>query len=222
MKPPVKKPIMTQKEVITESKKYPLDLESKYVFVSIDPSSTSCGISVFTTKGKYLDGFCIKVSSGIPSSQRLYFMRKKFIEEWEFRYGKETMASLCTLENLPMSRYAVLSNAAGAILSSGKITADLLPRCYISPSQWKFFSRELGCFMKDPKGVTALKAIGWQYSLEGVNDDVADSILIFLTSVWYSKGVVWLGENSWIQSWYVQKQKKVKVKNGKTNCRQSR
>lgn len=213
MRPPIRKP--PEQEIVNEcSPVYPLKLDSEFVQISIDPSSTSTGISIFDQAGKYLDGFCIKVSSGIIPSMRLFHLRNKFIEEWERRLGGKIQANVCTLEHLPPTKFSVLGVAAGAILSSGKISADLSPSCYIPPPRWKYVARQLGCKDKDPKGVSALRSIGWEFDYAGLNEDTADSILIHLASRWYKQQILWLSPKKWLASGYVPKPF-VKKKTGK-------
>lgn len=210
------KPQILVKQLPTHTAQLTEHRDLKYVQISLDPASKAFGIAVFTVKGEYIDSFTIHVAEGIIPTMRLYFMRKKFIEEWEKRYGVSCVANLCILEHIPPSNIAILQNAAGAILSSGKVSADLLFQDYISPTSWKCFCRELGCRDKDPKGLTALKSIGWQYPLPD-SDDSADAIILYLCSRWRKKLVIFLGNGMWLQSWYepkvyVKKEKRKYVK----------
>lgn len=140
-------------------------------------------------------------------------MRVEFEKEWEKRYGKNTVANLCTSENLPPGKYASLHFAAGAVLSSGFISADLSPQTYISPTAWKSVCIQLGCYDKDPKGIEALKQINWGFRMPGT-DDEADAIIIYLSWRFYQQKVLWFSEKQYVHSWYMPKKKK-SVKNAK-------
>lgn len=179
--------------------KYPLNLTT--VQVSLDPASKAFGVAVFSSKGEFIDSFTVNVSEGIIPTMRLYFIRKKFIEEWEKRYGINCIANLAVIEHLPPGNSAILQNAGGAILSSGKISASLEYSDFITPSMWKAFCKDLGCRDKQPKGVPALKSIGWEYSLP-TSEDEADAILLYLCSRWRKKQHIYLGKNKWMESFY--------------------
>jgi hypothetical protein len=209
MRPPVIPRVLPVQKEIVETK-YPLNLGC--VHVAIDPASHATGIAVFTLDGKYIDSFTVKVNAGIIPTMRLYFMRKKFTEIWTERYGVNCVANLAVIEHMPPGNSAILQTAGGAILSSGKISADMGYSEYVSVQSWKFFCRSLGCHDKSPKGISALKAIGWSYPLPST-DDEADAILLYLTSRWRKKMAIWLGDNgNWLQSWYEQKPKQQKQK----------
>lgn len=217
MRPPVlKKVVPVPKETVDT--KYPLNLGC--VHVGLDPASHAFGVSIFTQNGEYIDSFTVKVSEGIIPTMRLYFMRKKFTEIWTERYGVNCIANVAVIEHMPPGNSAILQNAGGAILASGKISAEVGYLDYISVPSWKFFARQLGCHDKSPKGISALKSIGWTYPLP-TTDDAADSILIYLASRWRRKQYVWLGEGKWLQSWYENKPKQQKQKKEKI-CRKKK
>ena len=71
--------------------------EHKFLHISIDPGSTSMGVACFTTEGKYVDSFEVKVGDGVISSKRLYFMRLAFEKKWEDLFGKTKKESLRNL-----------------------------------------------------------------------------------------------------------------------------
>lgn len=172
----------------------------KYVHISLDPSSTSFGVAVFTTDGKFLTSYCIKVGESVMQSQRLYQMRKKFEDFWNEKFPG-VKASFLVVEHLPPSNYAVLQLAAGAIISSGFIWSTMDRTGYISPPSWKYFCKEIGCSMKDPKGRQALTEIGWRYPIPA-SEDESDAIILYLCARWMQKKVIYLGKDYWIPSFY--------------------
>lgn len=172
----------------------------KYVHISLDPSSTSFGVAVFTTDGKFITSFCIKVGDGVMQSQRLYQMRKKFEQKWGELFPN-TKASYCVIEHLPPSNYAVLSLSAGAVISSGFIWSTMDKTGYISPPSWKYFCKQMGSTSSDPKGRQALIDIGWRYTIPG-SDDESDAIIMYLTARWMQKKIIYLGKDYWIPSFY--------------------
>lgn len=206
MRPPLRgeKPVVVPevKVVPVIAPQYPLQLENKCVEISIDPGSIKCGISIFDLQGKFLDGFTVKAAPSIIPTMRLYHLRIEFTKEWERRLGPDVLANRCTLELLPPGCAAILDNAAGAILSSGKISADLHAG-YIPPTRWKWVARQLGCFDKSPKGVSSLRAMGWEWPIANEDEDLADSIMVYLAARFIKGQVLWLGPNKWVKSWYV-------------------
>lgn len=176
------------------------EVRPNYVHISIDPGSCHCGIAVFDLEGKYLDAFTVHVSDGIIASLRLHQLRLVFEKTWKARFGENTKAILCTSEQLPPGAKPVLSYSAGAVLSSGFISADLSVATYIPVQTWKSFVRSIDATCgRTPKGLEALKSIGWSYPLPD-SDDSADAILIYLAYVWQSRTPIWVGEGKWIKS----------------------
>jgi len=175
-------------------------IAKKYVHVSIDPGSHHCGIAIFDLKGKYLDSFTVHVSEGIIATMRLHQLRLVFEKTWKAKLGESTVAVLCTTEQLPPGAKSVLTYAAGAVLSSGFISAELPTAHYVPVQTWKAFVRGINPTVgQTPKGKKALEDIGWEYPMPDT-DDAADAILIYLAYVWKARAVVWLGERKWINS----------------------
>jgi len=182
---------------------------TKYVSISIDPGSISCGIAVFDSLGKYIDSFEVKVPNYLMPSTRLFKMRERFEVIWREKFP-DTLANVCTLELLPPSKCAVLQNSAGAILSSGFIVADLPAKNYIAPPTWKSEMRKLGASGEVIKGKHTLNAIGWKYA-EPPGDDAADAIIIYQAARRKQGKEIWIGDNISVQPQpYAEKKRKKK------------
>lgn len=73
----------------------------------------------------------------------------------------------------------------GAFISCYNLEGNLhATHSFVSPLEWKKWAKDRGATgpTKDVKGILALEEIGWDFKTNPIfSDDVADSILIFLT-----------------------------------------
>jgi len=92
------------------------------------------------------------------------------------------------MELVPKICEPSIQMAGGAVLSDPAFSLDVTRKFLVSPSTWKAYVRRKGSKEKDPKGVSALRAINFPVDAYGItSEDVADSIMIFLA--WVEKNV---------------------------------
>lgn len=151
----------------------------KRFWLSIDPASHSCGIAVWTIEGQYVSSNVFKATES--ETFRRYYNLQTQIWEWlDNLFGEEYIIVKCILEQIPklVTGDPALPFAASALLTHRKNKSDLKEHHMIAPQSWKYVARMLGANEK-PKGIVALKEIGWGWKTPA-NDDEADAILIFI------------------------------------------
>lgn len=139
-------------------------------FLSIDPGTHQAGVSLW--HGEELVGHMTITPAYHMSkfTSRAATMRDKFEGFLKF-HGCPPISKIIAED----VRNKVTFASIGALTSLPKLDCDIV---YFPIQTWKKWARDHGCKEKDPKGVPALKAIGWP-ECGGLSDDVADSILIF-------------------------------------------
>lgn len=148
--------------------------------LSIDPASRKAGVSLWFGD-VYIASEALS-SSLVTWSERANDLRIK-LQAFISRYvPKNEFITLVVIELVPKIVEPSVQLIAGAIIAEERYKVNPTRKCFVSPSSWKAFARKNGCKEKDPKGVSALKDIGWDFDINPVtSDDVADSILIYLT-----------------------------------------
>lgn len=154
--------------------------------LSVDPASRLCGVSLYRNK-EYIAS--ISLESNLKTwSKRTADMRaqlQKFVSE---HLPKGETITRAVMELVPKICEPSIQMAGGAILSDPLYNFDISRKYLVSPSTWKAYAKRKGSKEKDPKGVSALRAIGFPVDkFKIISDDVADSILIFLA--WAEKNV---------------------------------
>lgn len=148
--------------------------------LAIDPSSNCVGISVWEATGKFITSAQIVAPESPFVSTRLYFLHKKF-NDWFNVNFPGSFVTLVVIERISQRQasYALLYSA-GALLSMSFIKARVGVKEQVVPPVWKKYVRLAGSSMQDPKGVLALKGVGWKTGIDKMSEDEADSIMLYL------------------------------------------
>jgi hypothetical protein len=149
--------------------------------LSVDPASNLCGVSLWRD-GVYIAGSVFASESRTdPYSKRLQDICRQLGAFLSEHVGSETIRTVVA-EGV---RSRLVQIALGAILTDAHISAHLSPKgSFIESMQWKRWAKQRGATgpTNDIKGVKALTEAGWPMTKFPVtSDDVADSILIYLT-----------------------------------------
>ncbi len=148
--------------------------------LAIDPSSNCMGVSLWFSDGTFFSSSQITTPTCVYLSERLYLLRKKF-EEWFQKTAPNGFVTSVVVERISQRQmsYALLYSA-GAVLALPFIKAKVGVKDQLVPPVWKKHVRLWGSHMSDPKGVPALKGIGWKTNLATLTEDEADSIMLYL------------------------------------------
>lgn len=160
--------------------------------LSVDPGSRQMGVAVFGKDYKFITSWALKSSREQPAAKRLYLIRKRFEKLWEEHFKDEKIV-LTVIEQLPPSQpKASLPISPGAVVSQPYNFSTLGEDTHIPVQTWKAMCRDLGYDHRDPKGIPALKGIGWKWPLPKT-DDEADAIILFLCYCWHRFNFLYIG-----------------------------
>lgn len=150
------------------------------------------GIAVFGKDYKFICSKALRANRSEPAAKRLYLIRKQFEKWWEREFKGEKIA-VTVIEQLPPSQpKASLPISPGSVVSQPGNYSTLGEDTHIPVQSWKAMCRDFGYAHKDPKGLPALKGIGWKFKMPKT-DDEADAILLFLCYNWSQFGFCYIG-----------------------------
>jgi hypothetical protein len=149
--------------------------------LSVDPASNNCGVSLWRD-GRYIAGRVLTSENRTdPYSKRLQDICRQLGTFLSIHVGNDTINTVIA-EGV---RSRIVQVAFGAILTDHHICAALSPKgSFVESMQWKRWARQRGAtgLTPDIKGVKALTEAGWPMDKHPIDsEDVADSILIYLT-----------------------------------------
>jgi hypothetical protein len=151
----------------------------KKFWLSIDPASFSAGIALWTPDGQYVASKVFRATQ--QETFRRYHTLNTMIWEWVAQIGgADALVVCCIVEQIPklVTHNPALPFSASALLVNQRNVSDLKEQHMVAPQTWKWIARKMGAGLQ-PKGILALKEIGWLWKTPE-NDDEADAILIFL------------------------------------------
>ena len=162
--------------------------------MSIDPGSYKMGVAFFDPDGKFICSTLLKAREKDPAARRLSTIRQKFDAYFAETFG-DAYITITVMEHLPPSQITPsLPISAGSIVSMHRNVSRLTPECAIGVGSWKSVAKQLGCTMRDPKGLPAFNQIPWEFQKPGCEDE-ADAVFIYLAYSWNHHGFAWLGPN---------------------------
>lgn len=148
--------------------------------LSVDPASNLCGVSLWK------DGTLIDTAVLASNNNRdLFSVRLQTIafqlEQFLAKHLKEDeKVTTVVCEGV---RSVLVQICIGALLGVRQIHAPISSsKSFVYATSWKKYAKDRGATgpLKDIKGVKALYEMGWT-GQEVTSDDVADSILLYLT-----------------------------------------
>ncbi len=156
--------------------------EQGYV-LCIDQASNAAGVSLWYN-GLLKDTTVLRSSSEKdPISQRLQDQLPQLDAFLNVNLPKSARVTKIVFEGV---RARLVLVTVGAFLTCPRIHAKLSPKAsFVESSSWKKWARRHGALeekVKDIKGVKALREVGFPVDeFDICSDDVADSILMYLT-----------------------------------------
>jgi len=157
-------------------------LEENYV-LAIDPASNKCGVSLWKD-GAFVAGIDLESNSARdPFSIRLQTISFQLDLFLRGQLGENEKIRTVVCEGV---RSVLVQICVGALLVCPQIEAKITTASFVHSTSWKKWAKDRGATgpLKDIKGVQALRESTKDYH-HVTSDDVADSILIYLT--WVSK-----------------------------------
>lgn len=155
-------------------------MENEYA-VSIDPASRNAGISLWL-------GVNFLASLALYSNQKTWSARaaemRAALVAFVFSEIPEDSLITCIISELiPKIVEPSVQMITGALVAAPKFNSNITRKHLISPSSWKSYAKRHGCTDKEPKGVKTLLQLDTQHPKwkDIKSDDVADSIMIYLT-----------------------------------------
>jgi hypothetical protein len=152
------------------------------------------GVAFFDPDGKFITSTTLRANGKDPAARRLTTIRQEFEAFFAENFG-DTYITVTVMEHLPPSQTTPsLPISAGCVVSIFRNVSRLTPECAIYVGSWKSVAKQLGCDMRDPKGLPAFKQIPWEFQMPKTEDE-ADAIFMYLTYSWEHHGYAWLGPN---------------------------
>lgn len=152
--------------------------------LSIDPASNTAGCSLWYNGELIATTELNSTSKSQKYSQRL----KTQVDQLNTFLENTLPAGVTQIDNLVLEsvRSKLVLITVGAYLCSPYINLSISERKnFVSPSSWKHYARSRGAHSQkfaDVKGCVALREMGFPVDKHNItSDDVADSILLFLT-----------------------------------------
>lgn len=163
------------------------------IHLGIDPGSYKMGIAVFNSDGKFLISELIRANQKMPAARRLYEIQQNAFQ-WLGTYFPNCSITVTVIEHLPPSQLtSSLPISPGCVVAHPANFSRLTPECAVGTGTWKAVAKQLGCEMRDPKGLPMFKEIPWEFEMPK-SEDEADAIMIYLAYSWNHHGYAWLGE----------------------------
>lgn len=155
--------------------------ESGYV-LSIDQASNAAGVSLWLDGALIATTVLVSKSAGDPFSRRIQGQLDQLNVFIDLHVPADIILEKVIFEGV---RSRLVMIVAGAFLTCPRIDAKISEKHnFIESSSWKNWARARGSkgTFKDIKGVKALQECGWDFvKFPVASDDVADSILMYLT-----------------------------------------
>lgn len=154
--------------------------------LSIDQASNAAGVSLWNT-GQLTAHTVLRSTRAVdPLSVRLQTQLPQLTAFLNEHLPANGLISKVIFEGV---KARLVMSTVGAFLVCPRIAAKLHDKhTFVESRQWKKYAADRGAAgpFKDIKGVKALREIGFEVDRYGIDsDDVADSVLIYLT--WRSR-----------------------------------
>lgn len=153
--------------------------------LSVDQASNAAGVSLWLNRA-LIGHAVLKSKSSKDSFSRRIQAQARDLREFLDAHLPEGVVIKTVLFESVKSR--IIMAVIGSVLVQERIDATLTPATMIGSMSWKKWAHGMGALgpLKDIKGVPALRQVKFDVDGHGItSEDVADSILIFLT--WLNK-----------------------------------
>lgn len=155
--------------------------ESGFI-LAIDQATNSAGVSLWFN-GMLVDGIVLcSLGPDLPYCVRIKNQLEQLNKFLDSRLPPDCLIETVVFEGV---RERLVLVVAGAFCTARRVSAQLGPKYFVETPKWKKWAKDHGASQpfKDVKGVRALLDVGFYETTtyRTDSDDIADSILIYLT-----------------------------------------